>query len=428
MSSWLARFLGKRGVHFAWAIFLGCCCMMAGGLGVVLNSSGVFYVAVCDELGFNRGELAVYLSFYLVSMVIATPIVGNLLPRVNIRILMSVMCVLVCLAEALMSTYTALWQWYASGIVFGLCGTFIFILPTPLMIGNWFKKHTGLILGIAMSFSGVGTALFSQLFTYLIGTVGWRSTYVVAACCIAVLILPFTLFVFRFRPADMGLLPYGDQGEAGDEKKASDPSHAAGVAVKAAVLSVPFICIFILSGFEEYFGGISNQIASFADSIGKTAQVGATLLSIISVGNIVIKIAVGWLIDRIGIIRAVHLQMLICAIGCAVFALTRETWILYVGAFFLGVQNSVVTVSEPMLVRHFFGERSYAQVYSYIRIAAGLFGSFGMPIVGFIYDFTGSYEPAFILGIVIAVFLSGLVLVASTFKKKLPWEEGDDAK
>jgi sugar phosphate permease len=408
--------------------------MMAGGLAAVLNSSGLFYVAVCDELGFSRGELALYLSFYLISMVVATPVVGNLLPRANIRILMTCMFICVCVAEGLMSTYTQLWQWYASGVVFGLCGSFIFILPTPLMIGNWFSKHTGLILGIAMSFSGIGTAIFSQVFTFFIGNFGWRTAYVLVAVIMAILVLPWTMFVFRFRPADMGLKPYGvDETEEEEVVEAKDDEVVTekavvkkpmpGVPVKAAVLSIPFVCIFILSGCEEYFGGITNQIPAFAISIGETLALGATLLSIISVGNIVIKIGAGFLADKVGIIKTVYLQMLICAIACVLFATTRNTWGLYVAALFLGVQNSVVTVSEPLLVRHFFGERSYAQVYSYIRVAAGLLGSVGMPIVAFIYDLTAAYTLAFIIGAGLAVFLAALTFIGERNKHRLAWED-----
>lgn len=412
-------------IHHAWLILIGCCCMMAGGLACCLSTAGLFYVPVCDELGFSRGELSMYTSFYLVAMVIASPIVGNLLPRVNIRIVMTIACIFVVLAEGAMSTYTELWQWYLSGTIFGLAGTFIFILPTPLMIGNWFKKNTGLVLGIAMAFSGVGAAIWSPLFTFFITTFGWRMAYVCVACIIAVLILPWTMFVFRFRPADMGLLPYGATEEdmkaaeaAGEGRKLEIP----GVAVKAAVFSIPFICIFLLSGAEEFYGGINNNIPAFAISIGSTAAFGATLMSVTSIGNIVIKVGVGWLADRIGILKTAYIQMIICAIGCLLFAVVRVEWALVIAAFMLGVQNSVVTVSEPMLVRYFFGEKSYAQVYSYVRVAAGLLGAIAMPIVGFIYDFTGGYELAFIVGIGVALVNVVFVFVSSRFKDKLPWE------
>jgi MFS family permease len=299
-----------------------------------------------------------------------------------------------------------------------------------LLIGNWFKKRTGTVLGIAMSFSGIGTAIFSQLFTFFISNYGWRTAYVIVAIIMAVLVLPWTIFVFRYRPADMGLTPYGADDEVTALKADGKPVDAKtaalampGVPVKAAVMSIPFICIFILSGCEEFYGGITNQIPAFATTIGETMAFGATLLSIISVGNIVIKICVGILVDKIGIIKTVYIQMAICLLACVMFALVHVPAVLCVAAFFLGVQNSVVTVSEPMLVRHFFGERSYAQVYSYIRIAAGLLGSVGIPIVAFIYDLTGGYELAFIIGSVLAVFLTFLTFVGERNKHRLKWEE-----
>ena len=415
-------------LHYAWLVFAGCCCLMAGGLGAVLNSSGIFLVPIAEELGFTRGELALYLSFYMIAMVFASPIVGNLLPRANIRILMTCMFILVCLAEGLMSVYTQLWQWYASGIVFGLCGTFCFILPTPLMIGNWFNKRRGLVLGIAMSFSGIGTAIWSPLFTFLIQNFGWRITYVLVACIMAVLVLPWTMFVFRYRPSDMGLQPYGvktDEAIPRTDKGTTDPKFLSGVPVKAAVFSTPFACIFLLCGLDEFYGGFGNQIPGFANSIGETAAFGATLLSIMSIGNIAIKICVGWLVDKIGVPRTVVIQLCACLIACLMFAFFREIWTLYFAAFLLGVQNSVVTVAEPLLVRHFFGEKNYAQLYSYCRVAGGIMGAFGIPAVAFIYDLSGGYELAFIIGAFLAVFLALLTILASFFKKHLKWVEAE---
>ena len=64
-----------------------------------------------------------------------------------------------------------------SGVVFGLAGSFIFVVPAPILIDNWFKKHKGLALGCAMSFSGIGGAVLSPVFTLLIETFGWREAY-----------------------------------------------------------------------------------------------------------------------------------------------------------------------------------------------------------------------------------------------------------
>lgn len=409
-------------INYAWFIFIGCCCLMAGGMSCCLVTAGLFFPSVCQDIGCSYGELSIYLSCYSLGMVVVAPLVGYLLPRANIRILMSAMCVCVVLAEGLMSTYTEVWQWYVSGTVFGLCGTFLFLIPAPLLIGNWFKKRTGFILGITMSFSGLGAIIWSQLFTYFISTLGWRTAYICVAAIMAILILPWTLFVFRFRPSDMGLLPYGEHDTKEHEKEMTaeqkDPNKIPGLPTKAALLSIPFVCIVILSGCEEYYGGINTNMPSFIASIGMSASFGATIVSVTQAGNIVIKLGVGWLADKIGIVKTTYIQMAICALACLVLATSRNETPLLIASFLLGVQNSVVTVSEPMLVRHYFGERSYAQIYSAVRVGAGILSALLMPVAGYIYDGTGSYEWAFILGVLISVMNAILVMIGRKFMYK----------
>lgn len=70
------------------------------------------------------------------------------------------------------------------------------------MIGNWFKKKAGLAMGIAMACSGIGGAVMNPLGGALIQSLGWRPTYAVLALIAAVLVLPFSLLVMKFKPAD----------------------------------------------------------------------------------------------------------------------------------------------------------------------------------------------------------------------------------
>ena len=183
--------------------------MQAGGLGAVLDACGVFFVPVCEDLGLARSEISLYLTFYFIATIFAMPIVGKWISKYNINRVLTIAFALVVAAVAAMGFYNEPWQWWISGVVFGLAGSFIFVVPAPILIDNWFKKHRGLALGVAMSFSGIGGALLSPAFTSLIQTVGWREAYIIVAAVIAVLVLPWTLFVFKLHPEDIGMKPYG---------------------------------------------------------------------------------------------------------------------------------------------------------------------------------------------------------------------------
>jgi MFS family permease len=400
--------------------------MNAGSLGAVLDAAGVFFDPVCNDLGFGQGELALYLTFYFLATIVAMPVVGAILPKYDIRIVLTVNFVIVCIAFAACGFYTELWQWYVSGAIFGFSGSFIFVVPAPILIVNWFKKRTGIVLGITMCFSGVGGAIFSPLFTQLIEMFTWRIAYVIAAVIMACVVLPWTIFAFRFKPADKGLKPYGWTKED-EEKELARPANtgaAPGVPFKKALRSVPFVCMFLLCGLVAYYAGFNSSLPRFAISLGYTPILGAYLLSAVMVGNIFDKLLMGWLNDKIGVQFTVAVQLVIVFLGFLCFILFPGNYpLLLVGAFLFGVQNSLFTISTPLLIRRLFGERDYTKIFTWARIGTGVIGAFGPPTVGYIYDFTGSFVPAFMVGMVVAIACFIVVRVAEANKSKLQWEE-----
>lgn len=57
----------KGSIHYAWIVMIGCCFLQAGALGAIMNSGGIFFVPICEDLGFDRGALALYLTFYFIA-------------------------------------------------------------------------------------------------------------------------------------------------------------------------------------------------------------------------------------------------------------------------------------------------------------------------------------------------------------------------
>ena len=342
--------------------------MQAGGLGAVLDAAGVFFVPVCDDLGFTRSELSLYLTFYFIATVFAMPLVGKWITKYNVNRVLSVSFALVVAAGAAMGFYTQPWQWWISGVVFGLAGSFIFVVPAPILIGNWFHAHKGLALGVAMSFSGIGGAALGPVFTLLIQAFGWREAYFIAAGIMALLVLPWTLFVFKLRPEDVGAKPYGwtDEDERREQQRERAGGGAAlpGVPLGKALKTVPFVCMFLFAGLIAYFAGFNSHLPGYAQSIGFSALVGSSLLTAVMVGNVVEKLLVGWLNDRVGVQFTVNIQLAMVACGFVGFMFSGDNLVLlYASAFLFGAQNSLVSVSTPLLIRQLFGERDFPAIF-----------------------------------------------------------------
>lgn len=142
------KLLGR--VPYAFVI-VGCCCLLqAFGMGLILNCGSLFYVPVCEDMGFLRSEIATYMTGYFVGTTLVTPLAGKLLSRYDIRVVMALAIVVLSFSVGVMSTYTAIWQWQASGFLVGAAGSCIFVLPSATLVGNWFVKRRGMVYGLSL--------------------------------------------------------------------------------------------------------------------------------------------------------------------------------------------------------------------------------------------------------------------------------------
>ncbi len=416
------RLFGR--IHYAFVIMVCCCLVQAFGMGLVLNCGSLFYVPVCEDLGFLRSEISTYMTGYFIGTTLVTPLAGRLLTKYDTRIVMSVAIVVLSGSVMAMSTYSEIWQWQVSGFLVGAAGAGIFVLPSASLIGNWFIKRRGFVYGIVMACSGVSAALFSMVISSIIQTAGWRSAYLFVGIASLAVILPCSLLM-RKKPTELGIAPDGYREDPDD--KGTLPVMR-GVAFKAAVVSVAFWCLFVFAGIASFIhGGIDQHMPGYIQSIGFTASFAAIIVSAESVGSVIDKLVMGWLNDKIGVRRTTLIELALIAIGIVGFLYFRNPVFLVLSTVLFGIQDSLMSVSLPLLIRDIFGSRNYTQIHAWIRTGVGLFGSFSGVLVGAVYDTTGTFVPAF-AGLVITCFVAmGCIVLAYAKRKKLAWEtdEGD---
>lgn len=410
----------SQGVHYAWWVMIGCFFLQAGALGAIMNAGGIFIVPVCNELGFDRGALALYLTFYFIATTATYPLVAKYLPKWDFRVFLATCFLVLAATEAAMGLMSELWQWYAAGVVLGVAGALVFVVASTVLIENWFVAKRGTALGIAMCGSGIGGFFFPIFGNYLIETVGWRMAYPGIALAMCVIVLPFTLFVFRLHPSDMGLRPYGaEQGEAMAETRAS----AKGMPARKAIVTLAFVCVFLYAGIEALFSGYNNHLPGFAESIGYSAAFGAGILSLAQLGYSVATLVMGWVTDKIGVAASTYITLGVTAASLLGFSFLQAEVPLMVCAFVFGMNSVIITISVPTLISELFGKKYFARILSYSRMS-GIIGCFGAAAVGACFDLTGSYIGSFFAGIAILAACAVLVGIALTQKKKLraQWE------
>lgn len=422
------RVFGKR-VHRAWLMMVGCGFFAMATVGCVFSPIGVFYVAICDDMGFLRSEISIWQQVHFLSAIIGMPLSVKALERFGARKAMSA-CILGCaLAAGLMGTYTESWQWCISGVLYGTVGAMGTLqLAAPVVIGNWFGKRTGMAMGIYGIIGVAASVAGAPLFSFVIAQVGWRMAYFVQAALILLLGLWFTLFVVKLRPSEMGARPYGiSPEEARSVQGTTEELRKERAKVPwGAILSIPFLALFVFAGVSSLIGsGFDAHLAGHGVAKGYDAFFGSLMTSALFLGSGMDKMLMGWLNDKIGVNRTVLIEYAIVICGMLGLVFFHTPVLLLVSAFLFGVQDSFISVSLPLLVRKFFGVDKVAQVLGWVSIGSGIFGSFGSRLVGYSYDATGSFDPAFLLGVALCLVGVGCIMLANLSVRKKEQGKGE---
>lgn len=371
--------------------------LMLGIMIVVSGTFSVFFPSISEELGWDRGQISLAFSIFLLTSTVTLPLIGRLVDLYGSRKVIVTSAFVFALAVfSLRFMVDSLWHFYA---VFGLIGMVAggtSTLPYFKVLIRSFSDRRGLALGIANSGTAVGAFSFPIIAFALNEALGWRDAYAALGVLIVALTLPIVL---------IGL---NERYEAPAAKSATaDQAMEASVTVRQAMHSRTFwiigLAFFTAStALLAYLihlvpllkdRGLSTQTAAFAASAFGAAQ----LLGRLVAGYLLDKFNTAYVALGLWIVAAVAFLLLWSGIGGAALilctALLGLAW---------GGEGDVLAY----FVGRCFGLASFGGIYS-ILLTINLFGGVVGPfLLGKAYDVTGSYT----LGLAV---MFGLMLVAT---------------
>ena len=399
-----------------------CVCLMACGTMGLPNAYGVFYTPMSKALGVGIGPVTMHMSISNLAIGLFTPVVARSLAHGHkMRNVLMVATALVLLSGVVIAFAPNTLIMDAAAIVRGIGFAAVAMFVITLYIGNWFEKGRGTITGIALSGSGIGSAIASPVVTACIERFGYQTAYLGFVGFTVLTILPVLLFC-PLTPAEVGLKPYG-AGEA-DEKAQDAPSATDNLGLKLVILSPTFIVLVVFVLCIVLITTLSGHMASLAQDYGYTAQVGALLLSASMVGNVVSKFVLGALADRIGAFRACVCSLVTTLVGLLLILLNLggQTALL-VSGFLYGTSFSIGSLGISLLTRYIFGDAQYATAYSTISAVTSVASAFGVTAAGLAFDLTGSYAAPIMAGIALACVAGGCLAYLRWRVTTRPWEK-----
>ena len=374
-------------------------------------SFGIFSDSLLEEFGWT--ETLVFGASFFSTIVggLSNIVMGRLSDRYGPKITFGVNGFLVGLGMVLCSQISALWQLYVFSSLLTGVGMGVAFAPPLATTSRWFVERRGLALGIVTSGIGIGTLVMSPVITYFISAYEWRSTYLIVGC-IAWIILISAAFMLKSGPAENNALSYDK-----NRKKEENINEDWG-ALEATRTKSFWLVLFSNSLWNLCLQMIMFHIYLYAKrAIGASSMVAAGVLSLIGVGSIFGRIAVGAASDRIGTKR-VWLFCLVCQVA-TMFWLTeaKNVWMLYVFAPFFGFSYGGLVPLIPAIDAEFFGTKNLGAIIGLIGIGATIGGALGPFLGAYIFDLTGSYYLAFLLGAVATVVATILAIPAKKPKR-----------
>src|SRR5437667_175690 len=168
----------------------------------VRHAVGPFLKPIVADLGLDRASFSAVIALSLFLYGVFMPIAGMALDRFSVRVVTSVGTVVPVISLVLTAMVHNVWEFavvYGVLVPLGLAGTGPVIASG--VVARWFSKRRGTALSVLGSASMTGMSLLVPGVTWLIITTGWRTTYMLIAAGILVVVLPLCLWVVRDSPA-----------------------------------------------------------------------------------------------------------------------------------------------------------------------------------------------------------------------------------
>ena len=411
-------------LFYGWVIVAASTILLTMQAGI-FYSFGVFFKPVAADFGWSRAVTSGVHSVLMLSHGAFAAPMGWLADKFGPAKVMVFCGFATGLGLVLTSQINALWQFYLTyGLVVGI-GLSGGMPVTTGTIARWFVKHRGLALGIASAGVGLGTLIVLPMAERLIAAFAWSGAYFILG--IASWIVMITCAVFLRRdPEGMGYQAYGVQkppteANTDHSREISYVALDTGISLRAAARTRPLWLLF----FTYFLFGFCLQmimvhLVNYATDLGITPLIAATLLSMVGIGSMLGRVAMGAASDRIGSSNALAICCLVLGISLLWLLFARELWMFYLFAIVFGFAYGGEVPQMAALVGQLFGLRSVAALVGVVLIGLSIGGALGSLMGGSIFDLTQSYQVAFTVAVVVSFATVILALMLRRARTAIP--------
>ena len=346
----------------------------------------VIMPAVQAEFGIARADAAFPYTMTMVGFAVGNLLIGRIVDRFGITAALIAAALLISGSTALAALSPSVLVLSVLQLLIGF-GSSASFGPLMAEVSLWFLKRRGIAVAVTASGNYLSGAIWPIILANVLAEQGWRAVYVVLAVVTLATMVPLALLLRRRVP--LGARAHADQ--------------VSGVRAKAAGFS-PRVLMFLLGaagvGCCVAMSMPQVHIVSLCVDLGYGPAVGGRMLSLMLLGGVVSRLMSGFVADRLGGVMTLLIGSGLQCLALFLYLPAGGLVSLYTVSMIFGLSQGGIVPSYALVVREYMPSQEAGQRVGFVLMMTILGMALGGWMSGWIYDVTGSYQMAFINGIV----------------------------
>jgi MFS family permease len=412
-------------LYYGWIIVAGLMAVGAVSTGMGGVNLGLFIKPMRDELGVGTSVFGIAQTARLAGFALSGWIIGRVIDRRGARLPLAIAGLLAGGAMFGLSQVTAGWQIVAVFFVVGLTGLQggggSLFMSVPL--ASWFIRQRGKAMSVAFIGMPFGIFVFAPVSQYFIDGIGWRDAWLVLGSGGMLIILLVALFIIRRRPQDMGLRPDGDPASVPSDGGLTgrplphfqdEVSWTRAEAIRSSIWRPStFWRLTTIDGLRMLAMSSVGifRVPYFIDDKGFDASIVAWSLSMEALFAVFVSLPTGWAVDRFQPRYVAVVSALLMIAGFILTMTASSIVMVFVATSVFGLGVASFIICQNTIWPAYFGHANFGSIRGFATPFMLVFSAIGAPMTGFVRDATGSYQPAWIVGVIGLVIATLLLLI-----------------
>ena len=403
----------SRRLHPAWIVLAAVtlCLLASTGVRAVFS---VYIKPIEAETGWSRGAMSIAAAISLLLLGATGPLAGRLADRWGPRRVIVIALALLGIGSIASAFIESLWQLYVTvGVLMSVGAGGAALSTGSAVVARWFETHRGAAMGLAAGGMSAGQLVMIPLATALTLAWGWRASFLWLGLGLLALVLPLGAWLVRNAPEERGLRPYGAAGAALTLAQARAAQQAGRVTITEAAQTLPFwllMATFFVCGYTSV-GMIGTHFIPHALEHNFTPMQASTALGVMGAMNIVGTVGSGWLCDRVGRRGPLAIFYFVRGLSLLFLLYVWNVPSLHFWAALFGLNYISTVPPTTTLTANIYGRFSVGELSGWIFFSHQVGAAIAAALAGWVYEWTGSYGPAFVSAGLMGFLAAGMALM-----------------